>query len=62
MSEQEKTVAFAIEQFHIARNWRDWKRRLAAFGFGIEKAAEGAVITALPKRKVICALPDISKA
>lgn len=62
MSEQQKTLAFALEQYRLARNWRDWKRRLAAFGFGIEKAAEGAVITALPERNVVCALPDLAAA
>jgi ribose 5-phosphate isomerase RpiB len=57
MSEIQKTVEFVRDQRHHARNWRDWKRRLAAFGFAIEKTGDGPMIMALPHREVICALP-----
>lgn len=62
MSENQKTLAFALEQYRLARNWRDWKRRLAAFGFGVEKADNVTVITALPERNVVCTLPDLATA
>lgn len=57
MTEIQKTVCFVREQHRHARNARHWKRRLAAFGFAIAHTDDGAVITALPKGKVVCPLP-----
>lgn len=57
MSEIEKTVAFVREQRRHSRNWRHWKKRLAAFGFAIEKTREGTMIIAMPQRAVVCPLP-----
>lgn len=57
MTEVQKTIEFVREQRRHARDWRHWKRRLAAFGFAIADTEAGPVIAMLPKGKVVCALP-----
>ncbi|GKY86265.1 hypothetical protein [Sinisalibacter aestuarii] len=59
-SEVEKIVEFVCDQRRHARSRRQWKRRLAAFGFAIKDTDEGPMIATLPKRKVVCPLPDMS--
>jgi hypothetical protein len=57
-SETRKIVAFVREQREHAHSRRHWKRRLAAFGFAIEDTEDGPMISMLPKRRVICPLPQ----
>lgn len=58
MTEIEKTVALVREQHGRARNSRQWKRRLAAFGFAIEPTDDGLMIAKLPRRTVVCPVPQ----
>jgi hypothetical protein len=57
-SEVQKIVEFVCDQRRHARSRRHWKRRLAAFGFAIKDTDDGPMIATLPKRQVVCALPQ----
>ncbi|MEL6466385.1 MAG: hypothetical protein AAFQ58_15580 [Pseudomonadota bacterium] len=36
---------------------REWKHRLAGYGYGIRETAAGDVVETLPHRVVVCKLP-----
>ncbi|RME15251.1 MAG: hypothetical protein D6801_07765 [Alphaproteobacteria bacterium] len=55
--EKQKIVDFVTEQCARAGAPRRWRRRLAAFGFTIEKTENGPMIALLPKRKIVCPFP-----
>lgn len=57
-SETQKIIEFVCDQRSRSRSWRHWKRRLAAFGFAITHTDNGPMIATLPKREVVCALPE----
>ena len=56
-NEIEKIVAFVRDQRRHAATRRQWKRRLAGFGFTIAQTADGPVIATLPRRRPVCPLP-----
>jgi hypothetical protein len=56
-SEIEEIVSFVRDQRARVKNQRQFRRRLAAFGFAIDQAEEGPVIAKLPRHRVVCALP-----
>lgn len=52
-----KIVEFVAAQRAMVLSMREWKHRLAGFGFAIEDSEDGPVIATLPRRKIVCALP-----
>jgi hypothetical protein len=56
-SEVARIVEFVASQRAMVLSKREWKHRLAGFGFSIEESDNGPVIATLPRRKVVCLLP-----
>ncbi len=57
-SEIDEIVAFVRDQRERVKTHRQWKRRLAAFGFAIVKTDEGPAIAKLPRNRVVCPVPQ----
>ncbi|MEO0391355.1 MAG: hypothetical protein AAF218_10515 [Pseudomonadota bacterium] len=41
----------------VSLSRREWKHRLAGFGYGIRETGSGDVVETLPRRVQICTLP-----
>ncbi len=65
MSKHYKSEAFAdagiIELLAGERakalSYREWKHRIAGYGYGVKDTARGQVVTTWPSGQEICALP-----
>jgi hypothetical protein len=57
-SEIEEIVAFVRDQRARVQTMRQWRRRLAAFGFSIDQTEAGLVIAKLPRHRVVCPVPQ----
>ncbi len=57
-SEIDEIVTFVCAQRGRVRNDRQWRRRLAAFGFAIADTDEGQMIAKLPRNRIVCPLPQ----
>ena len=53
-----QVIAIARREREKALSTREWKHRLAGYGYGIGESAFGPVIESLPRRIPICALPS----
>ncbi len=53
-----KVVELVTAEREKALSPREWRHRIAGYGFGLEVTKEGLVITALPKGEQICRLPE----
>lgn len=40
-----------------ALSYREWKHRIAGYGYGIKETTQGHMVTAWPSGHEICALP-----
>ena len=57
-NEKATILEFVIKQRAHVLSFREWKHRLAGFGFGIDETEKGHVITMLPSHRRVCLLPD----
>lgn len=57
-NEKASILDFVIKQRAHVLSFREWKHRLAGFGFSIDKTDAGHVITKLPGRRQVCRLPE----
>jgi len=57
-TEIDKIIAFVSDQREHVKTDRQWKRRLANFGFTITDGDAGKMIAVLPKGRPICPLPN----
>ncbi|WP_421701955.1 hypothetical protein [Aliiroseovarius sp.] len=57
-TEQANILDFVIKQRAHVLSFREWKHRLAGFGFSIDKTEAGHMITTLPARRRVCKLPE----
>ena len=55
--ETAKVIIFALKQREYVDSFRAWRRRLAGFGYTIDQDESGAVLSIMPGRKKVCALP-----
>ncbi|MEO0379452.1 MAG: hypothetical protein AAF252_04230 [Pseudomonadota bacterium] len=54
---QAQILDFVIGERDKALSRREWKHRLAGFGYGIRETETGDVVETLKERKEICVLP-----
>lgn len=52
-----KVLELAIRERKLALSQREWRHRLAGFGYAIRDTEEGAMIESLRNRNAICAVP-----
>ncbi|TMM52543.1 hypothetical protein [Sulfitobacter sabulilitoris] len=52
-----KIVDLVLRERAIALSPREWKHRLAGYGYGIKDTGAGQVIETLPHHVEICSLP-----
>jgi len=57
-NEQANILDFVIKQRAHVLSFREWKHRLAGFGFSIDRTEQGHMITMLPGHRRVCRLPD----
>ena len=57
-NEQATILDFVIKQRAHVLSFREWKHRLAGFGFSIDQTDAGHVITTLPGHRRVCKLPE----
>jgi len=53
----QKVVDLVLQEREKALSPREWRHRIAGYGYGLKDTDEGLVITALPKHTELCALP-----
>lgn len=52
-----QVVELVVKERAMALSKREWKHRIAGYGFGIRETAEGEIIETLPHHVPVCALP-----
>lgn len=57
-TETASILDFVIKQRAHVLSFREWKHRLAGFGFSIDQTTQGHMITKLPGHRRVCSLPD----
>jgi hypothetical protein len=56
-----KALQIAVSERSKALSAREWKHRLAGYGYGLRETDEGMVLETLPHHVQICMLPaDLS--
>jgi hypothetical protein len=50
-------VDLVVKERAKALSKREWKHRIAGYGYSIRETAEGDMIETLPHRVAVCALP-----
>ena len=53
-----KVIDLLSAERERALSVREWKHRIAGYGYGIKATDAGPVVTLLPKGTEICVLPD----
>ncbi len=53
-----KAIDLVIREREMALSAREWKHRLAGYGYAIKETARGQVIETLPHHIEVCMLPD----
>ena len=52
-----KLVEFVLQERSKVLSTREWKHRLAGYGYAIDETDHGQVIATLPAHREVCALP-----
>ncbi len=52
-----KLVDFVLQERSKVLSMREWKHRLAGYGYAIDDTDHGPVIATLPHHREVCALP-----
>lgn len=53
----EAVLDFVLQEREKSLSPREWRHRLAGYGYGIADTAKGQVVKSLISRKTVCALP-----
>ena len=53
-----QVIDLVTQERSKALSVREWKHRLAGYGYSVENREDGAVVTSLAKGVEICVLPD----
>ncbi|MCI2399869.1 hypothetical protein [Aliiroseovarius subalbicans] len=56
-NETASILDFVMKQRAHVLSFREWKHRLAGFGFSIDETDKGPVLAKLPSHRMVCALP-----
>lgn len=57
-----KVVDLVLREREMALSAREWKHRLAGYGYGIKDTDHGQVVESLSKRVDIAVLPEVQEA
>lgn len=53
-----EVIDLVMRERETSLSAREWKHRLAGYGYAIKETVEGKLVESLPHRKVICFLPE----
>ena len=56
--EAQKVVDLVLQERDKALSPREWRHRIAGYGYGIKESDDGLIITTLPRGLELCALPE----
>lgn len=56
--ETRKIIDLVMRERETSLSAREWKHRLAGYGYAIKETVQGQLVESLPHRKVICVLPE----
>lgn len=53
-----EVIDLVMRERETSLSAREWKHRLAGYGYAIKETVQGQLVESLPHRKVICVLPE----
>jgi hypothetical protein len=60
--EAETILSLVTQERSKALSPREWRHRLAGYGYGIENTTEGMIVTKLPFGNALCMVPHAAAA
>lgn len=51
-------IDFVLRERETSLSAREWKHRLAGYGFAVKETLEGLLVETLPQGEPICVLPE----
>lgn len=60
--EATQIMSLVTEERAKALSTREWRHRLAGYGYGIEDTTDGMIVTKLPFGNALCMIPNAAAA